>query len=234
MKISFKKILLLAIMLFLLQYPFQTKAQELGVSFSYFIPKDGYFSAPISPFSLRGLGIDLGKYFAVETGFTLYRMSGLNVKGLPFDSNKPLVGPNFTILTPLEGVIQFIGEDQEFRIKAGGFLFFGIDNKLNEGNIDRALRDYQGWDVLNSNLDFDNKVGTGYHFGVEYVFYFANKFGISLGGNYFIGGADLNLKGDVVGGTIAGGFQTSSVDFPGSKIDFTGFEIAIGVIFNTQ
>src|SRR5690606_38500619 len=54
-------------------------AQNVGLSFSYFIPKDGYFSTPISPFSIRGLGVDLTRNIALETGASLYRMSGLNM-----------------------------------------------------------------------------------------------------------------------------------------------------------
>ncbi len=41
-------------------------AQEFGLSFSYFIPKNGYFSTPISPFSIRGLGVDLNRFIALK------------------------------------------------------------------------------------------------------------------------------------------------------------------------
>src|SRR6187402_3081984 len=82
-------------------------AQSMGLSFSYFIPKNGYFSTPISPFSIRGLGVDLNKYIALETGASLYRMSGLNVKDMPFQTKDAIVGPNFTILVPAELVLQF-------------------------------------------------------------------------------------------------------------------------------
>src|SRR5688500_5136790 len=94
-------------------------AQEFGLSFSYFLPKNGYFSTPISPFSIRGLGVDLNRYIAIETGASLYRMSGLNLKGLPFESKSPLIGPNFTILVPLELVFQLKGSHVEFDIKGG-------------------------------------------------------------------------------------------------------------------
>ena len=36
-----------------------SSAQEIGVSASFFLPKDGYFSAPISPISFRGIGINI-------------------------------------------------------------------------------------------------------------------------------------------------------------------------------
>src|SRR6187431_1850304 len=102
-------------------------AQDFGLSFSYFIPKNGYFSTPVSPFSIRGLGFDINKFLALETGATLYRMSGLNMKDLPFESKDPLVGPNFTIFVPVELVFQLKGNNVEFDIKGGGFGFFGFD-----------------------------------------------------------------------------------------------------------
>ncbi|HEX8060250.1 MAG TPA: hypothetical protein VF473_04905, partial [Cyclobacteriaceae bacterium] len=95
-------------------------AQEFGLAFSYFIPKNGDFSTPISPFSFRGVGVNMGKYFALETGITLYRMSGLNMKDLPIKSNHSLVGPNFTFFVPGELVIQLPGNGFEFDIKGGG------------------------------------------------------------------------------------------------------------------
>ena len=102
------------------------RAQDFGLSFSYFLPKNGYFSTPISPFSIRGLGFDINRYIAIETGASLYRMSGLNLKDLPFESKEPLVGPNFTILVPVELVFQFKGAKAEFDIKGGGFFFLRL------------------------------------------------------------------------------------------------------------
>src|SRR6266581_3536098 len=105
-------------------------AQNVGLSFSYFVPRNGYFSTPISPFSLRGVGFDFNNYFGVQTGATLYRMSGLNIIDLPFESKEPMLGPNFTIFVPAEFVFQLKGQKARFDIKAGGFLFYGFAQKL--------------------------------------------------------------------------------------------------------
>ena len=70
-------------------------AQEMGVSFSFFFPKNGYFSAPISPFSIRGLGFNLTNFLAIETGGSLYRMTGMNISDEGLSSREPLVGPFF-------------------------------------------------------------------------------------------------------------------------------------------
>lgn len=207
------------------------RAQDFGLSFSYFIPKNGYFSTPVSPFSIRGLGFDITNFLALETGASLYRMSGLNVKGLPFESKEALAGPNFTILVPVELVIQMKGERVEFDIKGGVFGFYGFSQKINYGNFDRALRSYEGWTVLNSDLDFRNKPGWGYHGGAEFTVYVTQQFGISLEGNYLVGGSAFPLKGTYTGGNDA--LETKSADFQDAKIDLTGLEVSIGVIMTT-
>lgn len=206
------------------------QAQEFGLSFSYFIPRNGSFSTPISPFSFRGLGVDLNKYLALETGISLYRMSGLNMKDLPFESRNPLVGPNFTIFIPAEFVIQFKGRKAQFDIKAGGFFFHGFDQKINYGNFDRSIREMKGWDVANADLTFKNNPGFGYHFGGELLFYVNRQFGISIETNYLAGQSKFPITGSYTGGTLAGPLATEEVDYDKGKIDFTGLEFSIGVI----
>lgn len=206
-------------------------AQEFGLSFSYFIPKNGYFSTPISPFSIRGLGVDINRFLALETGASLYRMSGLNVKDLPFETKDPLVGPNFTILVPAELVVQFKGSTLEFDIKGGVFGFYGFGQKINYGNFDRAIQKYEGWQVANSELTFDNKPGWGYHAGVELTVYVTQQVGVSIETNYLMGQSKFPLKGSYAGGN--GTIETKSVEYADAKIDLTGLEFSIGLIFNS-
>jgi hypothetical protein len=208
-----------------------SRAQEVGLSFSYFVPRNGYFSTPVSPFSLRGVGINFNKYLGVQTGATLYRMSGMNIIGLPFESNEPLLGPNFTLFIPVELVFQLKGKQIQFDIKGGGFAFYGFAQKLNYGNIDREIRQFQNWDVANSNLTYQNNPGFGTHFGGELTFYVTNQFGISFEVNYLMGSADIPLKGSAVGGTMNGSLQTLPIDYADAKVDFTGLEFSIGLMF---
>lgn len=210
---------------------FSSRAQDFGLSFSYFLPRNGYFSTPISPFSVRGLGVDLNRYVAIETGASLYRMSGLNLKDLPFESKEPLVGPNFTILVPVELVLQLKGSRVEFDIKGGGFFFYGFANKLNYGNIDRAIRVNQQWQVANSDLSFENNPGFGYHGGAELTVYVTSQIGVSLETNYFVGDAKFPLRGSFTGGTTT--LETMQADYPDARLDFTGLEFAVGLIFSS-
>jgi hypothetical protein len=219
------------ILFLLLTWVAMANAQNVGLSFSYFVPRNGYFSTPISPFSLRGVGVNLNKYFAIQTGASLYRMSGLNIIGLPFESKEPLLGPNFTLFVPAELVFQLKGRQVQFDIKGGGFFFYGFAQKLNYGNFDRAIRQYQHWDVANSDLSFQNNPGFGTHFGAELTIYVTNQFGISLETNYLMGTSKMPLKGNYSGGSFGGQLQTLPADYKDAKVDFTGLEFSIGVIF---
>jgi len=217
-------------MLFVVGTSLTAAAQEVGLSFSYFIPRNGYFSTPISPFSIRGIGVNLNKYIALETGASLYRMSGLNIMDLPFESKDALLGPNFTLFVPAELVIQLHGKNVEFDIKGGGFAFYGFDNKINYGNLDRAIRQHENWSVANSTASYDNHPGFGYHFGVEFTFYVTRQFGISLESNYLMGSAKFPLTGTYSGGTSS--IETVNFEYPDAKVDFTGLEFSIGLIFS--
>ncbi|MEQ8927714.1 MAG: hypothetical protein RLO81_17995 [Fulvivirga sp.] len=215
--------------LFALNKPAQ--AQEVGISFSYFLPKNGYFSTPISPFSLRGLGIQFGDFIVVQSGFSLYRMSGMNVTDLgDLQTKDPIVGPNFTMLIPAELVLQYVTQNQEFKVKGGGFGFGTFDNNIMTGNLDKAIRTFEGWDVANSDVDFDSSLGFGVMFGAEYVVYVTSQWGLSFEVNYYIGGADFPIKGSYTGGNMAGPLVTREVDYKDATLDFTGLEISLGVI----
>ena len=204
--------------------------QDFGLSFSYFIPKHGEFSTPISPFSIRGLGVDLNRYIALETGASLYRMSGLNLKDLPFESDRSLLGPNFTIFVPAELVFQLRGSRVEFDIKGGGFFFYGFDNRINYGNLDRALRKLENWQVANSQVSFKNHPGFGYHAGFELTVYVTSTVGVSLETNYLVGEAKFPLTGSYAGGNDA--MEERPIDYRDAKVDFTGMEFSIGLIFS--
>ena len=220
------------VLIIVIAAPFRGKAQDLGLSFSYFIPKNGYFSVPVTPFSLRGIGFDITRFLSVETGFTLYRMSGMGVRDLPFESKKPLIGPFFTLMVPGELVISMNLGGPVFKIKGGGFGFFHFDTRVNEGNLDRELLKYKDWQVLNSAYSAKNKFGYGYLFGAELFFNLTKKFGLSLEAYYLSGFSTLDMKGSYTGVPNDGDPLTSiEENFPDAKLDYTGYEFSIGVIF---
>jgi hypothetical protein len=227
-----RKQLLTAVIISLMAFcSLPLSAQDFGLSFSYFLPKNGYFSTPISPFSIRGLGFNVNRFIALETGASLYRMSGLNLKDIPFESKAPLVGPNFTILVPAEVVFELRGNVIEFDIKGGGFFFHTFGNKINYGNFDRALRNYYSWEVANADVSFQAKPGFGYHGGAELTINVTSNVGVSLETNYFVGEARFPVNGTATGGGSP--LTTESLDYADAKIDFTGLEFSIGLIFSS-
>ena len=210
-----------------------THAQSVGLSFSYFIPRNGEFSTPISPFSLRGVGIDLNRFIALETGASLYRMAGMGMTNLLFESKSSLTGPNFTLFIPGEVVFQFKGKGVEFDIKGGGFFFYAFDQQLNYGNIDKALRSYTGWDVTNAQLEFENKPGFGYLVGMEFSVDVTSQWGISLETNYLMGGSSMPIRGSYSGAKFGDQLTTMPADWADARVDFTGLEFSIGINFKT-
>ncbi len=214
--------------------PGKSSAQQLGLSFSFFFPKIGYFSIPISPFSFRGLGISPSRYFSLETGFTLYRMSGMNVTNIPFETKDPVMGPFFSLFVPAQAVLKLPLNNVIFKIKGGGFAFYNFGNQVNYGNLDRAIRKYENWDVANADFQFDNKFGFGWIAGAELIVYFTKQFGMNFEVNYLSGGSNLDLRGSYTGGTLQSGLQTLTGEYKDSKLDFTGLEVTMGILFNSK
>lgn len=204
--------------------------QQVGLSFSYFIPRNGYFSTPISPFSIRGVGVDLNKFVALETGASLYRMAGLNIIDVPFSTREPLTGPSFTIFVPGELVFQFKGKKAELDLKGGAFAFYSIAQKLNYGNIDRAIREAENLEIVNADIDFKNKPGFGFHGGIELTFEVTRQWGLSFETNYLMGASKIPLTGSYKSVDSNGTISTTTINESKAKVDLTGLEFSIGII----
>ncbi len=209
----------------------QLNGQNVGLSFAYFVPSHGSFSTPISPFSIRGLGFNFTNHLVFQTGASLYRMAGLSVKDTPLSNLDPFTGPNFTVYVPAELVLRFKGQRLSLDIKGGGFFFYGFDQNLNTGNIDKAIRNLENWTVANSNFSFQNKPGLGIQGGIELTVNITNQFGISIESNYLKGQSALPLTGTYAGGMAT--IETKSIDYKDAKVDFSGLEFSIGLLFNS-
>ncbi|WP_421888851.1 hypothetical protein [Marinoscillum sp.] len=220
-----KRLFILALCLFLSYISF---AQ--GVSFSYLIPKNGYLSAPVSPFSVRGIG--LGNKLGIETGATLYSIPGLAMEKLPFEYNKPLTGPHYALLVPMELFFKIPLGPVQIKLLGGGFAWWNINTRINEGNMDRAFRDYEGWDVLNTHFKLEEKLGLGWMAGIEFEFKINNNLSLTAESQYLKGAASSQLSGDYTGGSGSTGIQTKALDLEDTAILLEGLEISLGVKFS--
>jgi hypothetical protein len=137
-------------------------------------------------------------------------------------------------MVPLQAVFELQAGNMVFRVKGGGFGYYNFDTRINYGNMDRVMRDYYQWEVLNADLKYDNKIGFGYLVGGEIILYFADKFGINFEVNYLSGGSKLNYRGYVTGGALPDNIVTEYVEYKDARLDFTGWEITIGVLFATK
>lgn len=223
-----KKKILLSILAFIV-FSLSTKGQ--GVSASFIIPKNGYFSAPVSPLSVRGLGLSFG-LLGIETGASLYNMPGLPMSGLPFEADEPLTGPHWSILVPLQLSLTLDSDALSVKFLGGGFGMGHIAPRINYGNMDRAIREYEGWDVANADLDVENKIGFGWIAGVELAFHVSSKFSIITEVQYLKGDSGAAITGEYSGGSIGGSIENRTVDYPEAVTALEGVEISLGVKMN--
>ncbi|WP_422361083.1 hypothetical protein [Reichenbachiella sp.] len=206
-------------------------AKSQGVSASFIIPKDGYFSAPVSPLSVRGLGLSFG-LLGIETGASLYNMPGLPMTGLPFEADEPLTGPHWSILVPLQLSLTLDSDAMSVKFLGGGFGMGHIAPQINYGNMDRAIREYEGWDVANADLEAENKLGFGWMAGVELAFHVNDKFSITTEVQYLKGDSGAAVTGSYTGGSIGGNIETRTVDYSEAVTALEGVEISLGVKMN--
>ncbi|UXP33507.1 hypothetical protein N6H18_06015 [Reichenbachiella agarivorans] len=204
-----------------------------GVSMSFIIPKDGYFSAPVSPLSVRGLGYKWGM-IGFGTGASLYNMPGLPMSDLPFEADKPLVGPFWSVLVPLQLTLGVDGQRMSAKLLAGGFGMWHISPRLNYGNLDRAIADYEGWDVANADVELENKLGGGWMTGMELAFHVNRQFSITTEVEYLSGSSAMPLRGDYQGGTAGGQIENKPLDYADAHVMLQGWEISIGVVINNR
>jgi len=210
-----------------------SQAFSQGLSFSYLIPKDGYLSAPVSPFSIRGIGLDFG-LIGIETGFTLYSVGGLAMSGLPFEANKPLTGPHFTVLVPLQIALKFDSKFVTLRIRGGTFAFYNLNPRINYGNMDRAIRDFEGWQVANADLDMENGLGIGWIAGTSLEFHVHSNFSLTAGVSYLKGESNAALDGTYTGAPENQLLRTTNVSYPDAAISLEGLEISLGVVLQKK
>lgn len=205
---------------------FTGRAQS--VAFSYLIPKNGYLSAPVSPFSVRGLS--LGKKTGLETGFSLYNVPGLAMSDLPFELEKPAVGPHFAVFLPVQAFFKIKANKTIIKPLAGGFVWRNLKPRLHQSNLEAGLRQMEDWDVLTADINLKDRIGYGWIAGLEVEFPLRRDLSLILGANYLKGASQATLEGSYAGGNEGGTIARKSWEASPSVV-LEGLEINVGVSF---
>lgn len=203
-------------------------ASGQGISFSYLVPNKGYLSAPISPFSIRGVGYYFGPV-GIETGGSVYAMNGLEMDKLPFEAERPLAGPHFSLLVPVELAFKLESKIVTWKVRGGAAGIWHLNPRLSEGNFDRALREYEGWDVANANATMDASLGLGWIVGTSFEWHISREFSFSTEFSYLSVPANAALSGSYIGGSQGGQLETRTIDFSDARINLEGLEVSVGV-----
>lgn len=199
-----------------------------GLSFSYLVPNKGYLSAPISPFSIRGVGYYFGPV-GIETGGSLYAMTGLEMDRLPFEAERPLAGPHFSLLVPVELAFKLDSKIVTWKVRGGAAGIWHLNPRLNEGNFDRALREYEEWDVANANATMDASLGLGWIVGTSFEWHISREFSFSTEFSYLSVPANAALSGSYIGGRQGAPLETRAIDFSDARVNLEGLEVSVGV-----
>ena len=144
-----------------------------------------------------------------------------------------MAGPNLTLLIPAEMVVSFGKKNVRLDLRGGGFAYYGFFQKLNEGNIDRAIREMEQWVTVNSDFKLKSRPGIGWRAGTALHLDVTRQWGLTLEVSYLAGSSLLSLEGSYTGvksvDAIAAEVITKEVKYDKSKIDYTGLEISVGI-----
>jgi hypothetical protein len=208
-----------------------TRSIAQGVSVSYLIPKNGLISAPVSPFSVRGIRLPFSSYMGLQAGGTLYIFPGLPMDGLPFKTETSLRGPSFGVITPVEIYAAFGSSNLKIIVSTGVFGMGLLTKRLDQGAWDRSFASYQEWEIANGQLSLDNKPGWGWLAGISFEVPINRQYAISIGINYLKGKSDSPVSGGFTGYSALGGLLTQSVSFPDANTALEGLELSFGISF---
>ena len=100
--------------------------------------------------------------------------------------------------------------------------------------MDRAIRDFEGWQVANADLNMENNLGFGWIAGTSFEFHVSSKFSISAGVSYLKGNSNAALEGTYTGAAEGEVIQTVNASFPSAETSLEGLEISLGVVLKNK
>jgi hypothetical protein len=209
-----------------------TVASAQSVGFSYFFPKNGYFSNPIAPVNFS-LPISFGKFFQISPGIGMYNIGGMSMIGFSeiYNSERPLVGPFQSLeLTALPALIlPFKNVKLEFG--GGVFGFFAFNQKLLSSEFSDMIKTTNAFTAFDCNTQSPKSgFGWGYLYGVKLKVKVTKSAWAYVGLHIYNGRQNYKISGDyraIVGSsTIEEGF----FEFNNSQILYNGIQLSIGAV----
>ena len=192
------------------------------------IPVNGYISETGFPIAIRDLDFNFFPYAGISTTLLVYNIQGLGVTGLP--SDKPIIGPSYTLLGNLCLKLMLPIHSFQITAKGGGFAFYNLSPFLMKGNLDEAVAKDKGWDTASTDMEFENNIGFGWVVGGSITYYIIQELaGVFLEVLYYQGSAPLKLKGRATGTVGTTVVTDNELSYPDTSINFSAVEITLGI-----
>lgn len=202
-------------------------ASGIGISLSYLFPRDGIFSTPVSPLSVRDIGVTFGEFVGVSAGLSLYSMHGLALRTTddPATVYPNVIGPLYTAVGSLAAKAILPLGPVRLTANGGVFAAYLIDMHTLDGGFDKLVREAESVTAVATDFTLDGRWGFGWVFGGSVLVEITDQFGVLLGANYYLGGAPVTITGSY-SGDASGATPPSYLD--NVSIDLSGLEISIG------
>ncbi|MBN2778341.1 MAG: hypothetical protein JXR36_11895 [Bacteroidales bacterium] len=203
-----------------------------SVGFSYFFPKNGYFSNPVAPVNFS-LPIKFGNFLQISPGIGLSNIGGMSMTGFPeeYNSNIALIGPFQSLELSLIPAIVLPFKTVKFDFSGGVFGFATFNPKLIEGNFNDMYSNAKDFDFVNTASTIDKKpIGWGFVFGGKFRFKVTKLVWGYIGANYYMGEQKMALNGNY-NGVKNNTVTTGTFSFPDASLLYHGLQISVGAVF---
>ncbi len=202
-----------------------------SVGFSYFFPKNGYFSNPVAPINFS-MPVKFGNFVQVSAGIGFSNIGGMSMTGFPdtYNSEKAIIGPFQSLELNLIPTIVLPFKTVKFYFEGGAFGFASFNCKIIADNYNQMLAQANSFDFINTTTSIDKKpLGWGFIFGFKTSFKVTKSAWGYIGARYYMGEQKMALNGEYYGvqnTTITHG----SFEFPNTSILYHGIQISVGAI----
>lgn len=221
-------VLILIISIFL----FGSAAQSQSIGFSYFFPKNGYFSNPIAPVNFS-LPVKMGKFFQVSPGIGLYHIGGMSIKGFPevYESERAMVGPFQSVELTLLPALVIPFKTAKIDFVGGVFGFLGFNEKIIRSEFNDMMTVAYNFSFMDTNVSCKNYgFGWGYIYGIKFSFKVTKDAWGYIGANYYHGGQNFKITGEYKAADFEDVVYTGNFNYDKTSLLYQGLQISVGAI----